>query len=53
MEQQGPSYLTVKLIWPNKCTPTHQLTGLGPGRMCLQDPLVQKPRSQALTPHAG
>ena len=29
---QGLSYLTVKLIQLNKCTPTHQLTGRGPGR---------------------
>lgn len=43
IQQQGLSYLTVKLIQLNKCTPTHQLTGRGPGRkMRLQDLLIQK-----------
>lgn len=51
---QEPSYLTVKLIQLNKCAPTHQLTGLGPGRkMCLQVPFLQKLKGVCLLPTLG
>lgn len=52
IQQQGLSYLTVKLIQLNKCTPTHQLTGRGPGRkMRLQDLLIQK--AEIPSPHSS
>lgn len=52
IQQQGPSYLTVKLFQRNKCTPTHQLTGRGPGRkMRLQDLPMQK--AEIPSPHSS